>query len=122
MRRGVPRLADVLDHVQRTVRVDDREAAERPVCNDSAVADELDRARSRRRRNPPHDPERTEIDHRETRLVVARHQRVGRASGGSQPGAQGEGRSGCERDEFAAVHEGGTAALALEVRVGTLNV
>ena len=121
MSGGIARFAHVFEHMQRAVRVDDRDGAERPVRNDRARSHALDRARTGRCRDPTYDAESREVDDGEPRLVVASDERIRRRSGGRQRGTHPKGRGGGQRDELTAIHVDGTAALARQVPVDTLN-
>ena len=89
--------------------------------DDGAVADELDCAGAGRRVDEADDAEGGEIDDRQPRFVVASHEGVRSARRRGQRCAHGERRSSGERDECAAIHEGGTGVLAPKVPLGSLE-
>jgi hypothetical protein len=77
MRGDVPGLDEVVERVANALPIDDGD--DRPPCDDDSDAtDLLDRSRIRRRRDGADDPKRTEVDQSQSRLGVARDQRVWR--------------------------------------------
>ena len=113
MRDRVPRLDEPAQQMPHATAVDDRDGADRGMADDGAVADELDRARIRDRRESSGDPERAEVDHCEPRLSVARDER--RRQRRRQGGAQPERRCRGEREELGPVHALSTTAGAAGV-------